>query len=107
MPLSSASARHSVRTGQPRQMSLARFWAAPWTKSSSGSVPLQAARVVQSVTHMCPTPLDRSLQTRMPEAVFIDGLLPVGVCGHHTTVYHFVTMQLTDSEPLLPSLHRG
>ena len=29
MPLSSASARHSVRTGQPRQMSLARFWAAP------------------------------------------------------------------------------
>jgi hypothetical protein len=34
----------------------------------------------------------------MPGAVFIDGLLPVGVCGHHATVYRFVTMQLTDSE---------
>ena len=54
MPLSSASARHSVRTGQPRQISLARFCAAPWTNSSSGSVPLHAARVVQSVIHMCP-----------------------------------------------------
>src|SRR5450755_4795599 len=54
MPLSSASARHSVLTWQPRQISLARFCAAPWTKSSSGSVPLQAARVVQSVIHMCP-----------------------------------------------------
>ena len=42
--LSRASARHSVRTGQPRQISLARFCAAPWTKSSSGSVPLHAAR---------------------------------------------------------------
>jgi anion-transporting ArsA/GET3 family ATPase len=54
IPLSSASARHSVRTGQPRQISLARFCAAPWTNSSSGSVPLHAARVVQSVIHMCP-----------------------------------------------------
>jgi hypothetical protein len=54
IPLSSASARHSVRTGQPRQISLARFCAAPWTNNSSGSVPLHAARVVQSVIHMCP-----------------------------------------------------
>lgn len=51
--LSSASARHSVRTGQPRQISLARFCAAPWTNSASGSVPLHAARVVQSLTHIC------------------------------------------------------
>ena len=34
---SRASARHSVRTGQPWQISLAWFCAAPWTKSSSGS----------------------------------------------------------------------
>ena len=35
--LSSASARHSVRTGQPRQIALARFCAAPCTNSASGS----------------------------------------------------------------------
>ena len=55
IPLSSASARHSVRTGQPRQINLARFCAAPWTNSSSGSVPLHAARVVQSVVAVWPS----------------------------------------------------
>src|SRR5258708_36399966 len=70
--LSSASARHSVRTGQPRQISLARFCAAPWTKSSSGSVPLHAARAVQSVIHMWPTPPDR----HGPEGRHADGVLP-------------------------------
>ena len=46
--LSRASARHSVRTGQARQMALARFWAAPCTKRASGSLERQAADVVQS-----------------------------------------------------------
>src|SRR3954470_43280 len=35
--LSSASARHSVRTGQPKQTTFARFCAAPCTNSASGS----------------------------------------------------------------------
>ena len=39
MRLSRASARHSVRTGQPTQTALARFCAAPWTNSASGSCP--------------------------------------------------------------------
>ena len=56
--LSRASARHSVRTTHPKQRVLARFCAAPWTKSSSGSVSRQAARVVQSLSvrvshHQC------------------------------------------------------
>src|SRR5690606_30540312 len=50
--LSRASARHSVRTGQPRQMSLARFCAAPCTNRASGSALRQAARAVQSVIHI-------------------------------------------------------
>ena len=49
---SRASARHSVRTGQPLQTALARFWAAPWTNNSSGSAVLQAARALQSACHM-------------------------------------------------------
>src|SRR6266702_2689014 len=40
--------------GAPRQISFARFWAAPCTNSSSGSLPLHAARAVQSVIHMWP-----------------------------------------------------
>ena len=46
--LSSASDRHSVRTGQPMQTALARFCAAPCTNSSSGSLVLQAPREAQS-----------------------------------------------------------
>ena len=46
--LSSASPRHSVRTGQPRQTALARFCAAPVTNSSSGSLVRHAERAVQS-----------------------------------------------------------
>ncbi len=53
--LSSASARHSVRTTQPKQRVFARFCAAPWTNSSSGSVSRQAARVVQSLSVRVPT----------------------------------------------------
>src|SRR5260370_34918357 len=52
--LASAAARHSVRAGQPRQIRFARFCAAPCTNSSSGSLPLHAARAVQSVIHMWP-----------------------------------------------------
>src|SRR5438067_12764520 len=46
--LSRASARHSVRTGQPRQMLFARFCLAPWTNRVSGALSRHAARVVQS-----------------------------------------------------------
>ncbi len=53
--LSRASARHSVRTTHPKQRVLARFCAAPWTNSSSGSVSRQAARVVQSLSVRDPT----------------------------------------------------
>src|SRR5262245_40499475 len=56
--LSRASARHSVRTGQPRQISFARFCAAPCTNNASGSALRQAARAVQSVIHiLAPLPL--------------------------------------------------
>ena len=41
--LSSASARHSVRTGHPAHICLARFCAAPRTNSSSGRVWLHSA----------------------------------------------------------------
>src|SRR5690606_18230916 len=66
MRLSSASARHAVRTGHPRQISFALFCAAPWTNTASGSTPRQAAREVQSVIHMCfdPTPLRWSVVLR-------------------------------------------
>jgi anion-transporting ArsA/GET3 family ATPase len=47
MLLSSASARHSVRTGHWKQTCFARFCAAPRTKSSSGRVALQAAESAQ------------------------------------------------------------
>ena len=46
--LSRASARHSVRTGQPAQSCLARFWAAPRTNSSSGRLWLHEAFEAQS-----------------------------------------------------------
>ena len=46
--LSSASARHSVRTGHPAHICLARFCAAPRTNSSSGRVWLQSALPAQS-----------------------------------------------------------
>src|SRR5213080_1097952 len=46
--LSSASARHSYRTGQPRQIRLATFCSAPWTKSASGSPFRHAAMLGQS-----------------------------------------------------------
>src|SRR5690606_14890724 len=49
MRLSSASARHSYRTGQPRQIRLAMFCSAPWTNSASGSPSRHAARLGQSV----------------------------------------------------------
>jgi hypothetical protein len=51
--LSSASARHSVRTGHPAQTCLALFCSAPRTNSSSGSCVRQAAFGAQSSTHMC------------------------------------------------------
>jgi hypothetical protein len=50
--LSRASARHSVRTGQPAQTCLALFCSAPRTKRASGVSPLHAARAAQSSTHM-------------------------------------------------------
>ena len=52
MSLSSASARHSVRTGQPAHICLARFCAAPRTKSSSGRVSLHRALPAQSSFHI-------------------------------------------------------
>src|SRR5262245_7731560 len=51
--LSSASARHSVRTGQPVHSCLALFCSAPRTKSSSGCACRHAARGVQSSIHIC------------------------------------------------------
>ena len=48
MRLSSASARHSVRTGQDMQTVLTRFWAAPWTNRVSGSAVRHAPRDAQS-----------------------------------------------------------
>ena len=45
MLLSRASARHSVRTGHCEHTCLARFCAAPRTKSSSGRAALQAADI--------------------------------------------------------------
>ena len=54
--LSSASARHSVRTGHPAQTCLALFCSAPRTNSASGVSPLHAARAAQSSTHISQTP---------------------------------------------------
>src|SRR6185369_16379361 len=51
--LSSASARHSVRTGQPVHSCLALFCSAPRTKSSSGCAFRHAALGVQSSIHIC------------------------------------------------------
>src|SRR5689334_10426678 len=48
--LSSASARHSYRTGQPRQIRFATFCSAPWTNNASGSPFRQAAMLGQSTT---------------------------------------------------------
>ncbi len=48
--LSSASARHSSRTGQPRQIFFALFCSAPCTNSASGSPSWQSALVVQSIS---------------------------------------------------------
>ena len=48
MRLSSASARHSYRTGQPRQTRLAMFCSAPCTNSASGSPSRHAAKLGQS-----------------------------------------------------------
>jgi hypothetical protein len=50
MRSSSASARHSVRTAQPKQTALARFCSAPWTNRSSGSPDAHAPRWAQSCT---------------------------------------------------------
>ena len=57
--LSSASARHSVRTGQPAHSCLALFCSAPRTNSSSGCSLRQAARGAQSSTHMMLSPHHR------------------------------------------------
>src|SRR5690606_10344059 len=62
--LSRASARHSVRTGHPVQTAFALFCAAPWTNSSSGSLPRHAACVVQSVTQLMLAP--SSPESRLP-----------------------------------------
>src|SRR4051812_20284462 len=50
--LSSASARHSVRTGHPVHSCLALFCSAPRTKSSSGCACRHAALGVQSSIHI-------------------------------------------------------
>ncbi len=50
--LSSASARHSVRTGQPAHTSFARCCSAPRTKSSSGDACLHTAAEAQSSFHI-------------------------------------------------------
>src|SRR6266511_4879130 len=50
MRLSRASARHSYRTGQLRQMRLATFCSAPSTNKASGSPFRHAARLGQSMT---------------------------------------------------------
>ncbi len=54
--LSSASARHSVRTGQPVHSCLALFCSAPRTKSWSGCEARHAALGAQSSTHMMLSP---------------------------------------------------
>src|SRR5215213_8803373 len=55
--LSRASARHSVRTGQPEQSFLALFWAAPRTKSSSAGVSRHCACGAQFWFHVMVYPL--------------------------------------------------
>jgi transposase len=50
--LSSASARHSVRTGQPPQTAFARFCAAPSTNNDSGSSWRHAADAPQSASSL-------------------------------------------------------
>src|ERR1700760_4090571 len=97
IPLSSASARHSVRTGQPRKISLARFFPVPWTNNSAGAVALHAARVVQSVIHMCPLLL--IVEHESPTVVSM-GLRSRGECVRPPCHgYPFVIQQLTEVEP--------
>jgi hypothetical protein len=72
---------------------LARFCAAPWTNSSSGSVPLHAARVVQSVIHMCPLLLIVEHERQTVVSMGCDPGLACAVAQHG---YLFVIQQLTE-----------
>lgn len=65
-PLSSASARHSVRTGQPMQTALARFCAAPCTNSESGSLCRHAALLAQSTSNAIAGPQVSQVVVRAP-----------------------------------------
>src|SRR5450631_3587910 len=77
---SRASARHSVRTGQPTHTAFARFCAAPWTNSVSGSVTRHAARVVQSLIQaMC-----RKVRNKTYGATGPNGSIPTSPYGLYT-----------------------
>ncbi len=70
--LSRASARHSVRTGQPMQTALARFCAAPCTNSSSGADLRHWARCAHSLSHIKTTSFPLAYRPDGPRSCYAE-----------------------------------